>query len=61
LPLGRSKQTGETELSGKCQLQVYADYVNLVGNNICTMKKNTEALLIANKEADLKVNVKETQ
>jgi hypothetical protein len=36
-------------MSGKLQLLVYADYIWLVGNNLGTKKKNTQASLIANK------------
>jgi hypothetical protein len=33
------------KLNGTHQLQVYADYVNLLGDNIDTIKKNVETLL----------------
>jgi hypothetical protein len=43
------------KLNGTCQLLVYADEVNIVGENIDTMKKNTDALFDARKEVGLEV------
>jgi hypothetical protein len=44
------------KLNGTPQLLAYADDVDLLGDSIDTMKKNTETLIDASKEADLKVN-----
>jgi hypothetical protein len=44
------------ELNGTHQLLVYADDVNILGGSIHAIRKNTQALVIANKEIGLEVN-----
>jgi hypothetical protein len=48
-------------LNGTHQLVAYADDVNMIGENIDTMKKNTEALLNSSKEVGLEVNPEKTK
>jgi hypothetical protein len=49
------------KLNGTHQLWSYADGVNVVGENIGTIKKNTDALLDASKEVGLEVNPEKTK
>ena len=48
------------KLNGTHQLLVYADYFNIVGGSIQTIRKNTEALVIASKEIALKANAEKS-
>jgi hypothetical protein len=51
----QEKQEG-LKLNGTHQLLAYADDVNVLGENIDTIQKNTEALLNGGKEVGLEVN-----
>jgi hypothetical protein len=44
------------KLNGTHQLLVYADDVNILGDNTNTIKENTETLIDASKEVGLEVN-----
>jgi hypothetical protein len=49
------------KLNGTHQLLAYTDDVNLLGDNIDTIKKNTEPLINASKEIGLQINVDKTK
>jgi hypothetical protein len=49
------------KLNGTHQLLAYADDVNLLGDNIDTIKKNIETLIDASKEVGLEMNVEKTK
>jgi len=49
------------KLDGIHQLLVYADDVNILAGSKHTVKKNTEALLVASKEIGLEVNADKTK
>jgi hypothetical protein len=51
------KNQVELKLNGTHQLLAYADDVNLLGDNIDTIEKNTETLIDASKEVGLGINV----
>jgi hypothetical protein len=45
------------KLNGTHQILAYADDMNLLGDNINTVKKNTETLTDASKEVGLEINI----
>jgi chemotaxis receptor (MCP) glutamine deamidase CheD len=56
----RKVQVG-LKLNGTQQLLAYADDMNLLENNIGTVKRNTETLFDASKEVGVEVNVEKTK
>jgi hypothetical protein len=48
-------------LNGTHQLLAYADDVNLLGDNIDTIKRNTKTLIDASMEVRLEINVEKTK
>jgi hypothetical protein len=58
-PISRKVQENQVglKLNGTHPLLAYADDVNLLGDNIDTMKKNTETLIDASKEVGLEIDV----
>jgi hypothetical protein len=51
----------ELKLNGTHQLLAYADHVNLLGENIDTIKLIIETLIDASKEVGLELNVEKTK
>jgi hypothetical protein len=49
------------KLNGTHQHLVYADDVHLLGDNIDTIKKNSETLIDASKEVGLEINAEKTK
>jgi hypothetical protein len=49
------------KLEGAHQLLAYADDINILGGSVRTIKKNTEALVVASKEIGLEVNAAKTK
>jgi hypothetical protein len=49
------------KLNGTHQQLAYTDNVNLLGDNIDTVKKNTETLIDASKEVGVEINVEKTK
>jgi hypothetical protein len=49
------------KFNGTYQLLVYTNNINLLHDNLNTIKKNTEALLDASKDDGLKVNMEKTK
>jgi hypothetical protein len=57
LVLGWQEKPGRMKLNGTHQLLAYADDVNLLGDNIETIKKTTGTLIDASKEVGSEANI----
>ena len=49
------------EMNGKHHLSVYADDINMLGENLQTYRENTEIFIKASKEIGLEVNSENTK
>ena len=49
------------DMNGKYQLLVYADYVNMLGKNLQTVRENAEIFIKASKDIGLEVNSDKTK
>jgi cell division septal protein FtsQ len=58
--LGDKENQVGLKLNGTNQLLAYAEYVNLLGDNIDTIKKNTETLTDYSTDDGIEVNVGNT-
>jgi hypothetical protein len=56
----QEKQVG-LKLNVTHQLLAYADNVNLLGDNIDTIRKDTETLIDTSKEVGLEINIEKTK
>ena len=61
MPLEGSKKTIGLELNGNHQLLVYADDVNMLGENLQTIRENTEIFIKASKDIGVEVNSEKTK
>jgi hypothetical protein len=61
MPLKGPGKPGRTEMEWNMQLVFYADDVNLLGDNINAIKKNTDALIDTSKEVGLEVNAEKSK
>jgi hypothetical protein len=62
MPLGGSKTNQDgLKLNGTHRLLAYVDDINIVGENIDIVQKNTNAPLDASKDIDLEVNPEKTE
>jgi hypothetical protein len=55
------KWSFELKLNGIQQRLAYADDVNLLGDNMDTIKKNTKTVIDASKEVSLEINVEKSK
>ena len=61
MPLGVSKKENRFELNGKHQLLVYAHGINMIRENLQTVRENAEIFTKASKDIGLEVNSEKTK
>jgi hypothetical protein len=59
----RRVQVNQDGLKLNCihQLLIYADNVNILSGRVHTIKKNTEAFVVASKKIEIEVNIDKTK
>jgi hypothetical protein len=62
MPSGESKKNQVSlVLNGTLQVLVYADDTNLLGDNMNTIKENTQTLIVGSKDVGLEIHVEKAK